>query len=299
MRRSAIDTPPDPLSAGARRQIDALLAAQPEAASWLGVLSAVLAESAAPRWETMASATRLSPERAPAAPLLAGAVIPVDPRAAERWVREVLRIAADAGPEAASLRAAAESRDLAPLDMLAMAINAEGDHLDAAAITLGASPEALAVAAGLASIPLLQAVRRRFGAAVAAHWSEGYCPVCGDWPLLAEQRGLERARRLRCGRCGSDWAQPGIRCPYCNVTGHAARAALIPETDSEARRVEICYQCRGYLKSVSTLRAWAGDEIPLADMATVDLDLAALAREYERPGPRTLRPGVTVVTADG
>jgi FdhE protein len=289
----------DLLSTGARRQIDALLAAQPEAASWLGVLSAVLEESAAPPWETMARATRLVLERPPAAPLLSGAEIPADARYVERWLRQVLLIAGNAGPESASLRGVAESRDLASLAVLEMAINAEGDRLDAAAITLGAAPEALAVAAGLAGIPLLQAIRRRFGAAVALHWSEGYCPVCGDWPLLAEQRGLERARRLRCGRCGSDWAQPGVRCPYCDVTGHAARAALVPEADGEARRIEICHQCHGYLKSVSTLRAWAGDEIPLADMATVDLDLAALSREYERPGPRPLEPGVTVVKGGG
>ena len=44
-----------------------------------------------------------------------------------------------------------------------------------------------------------------------------------------------------------------------------------------------------------TLRAWAGDEVPLADLATVELDLAALEREYERPAPRRLEPGARVV----
>ena len=37
----------------------------------------------------------------------------------------------------------------------------------------------------------------------------------------------------------------------------------------------------------STLRAWPGAEVCLADLATIDLDLAALERDYERPEPRS------------
>jgi formate dehydrogenase maturation protein FdhE len=58
------------------------------------------------------------------------------------------------------------------------------------------------------------------------------------------------------------------------------------EQDGEARKVETCTRCRGYLKVVSTLRAWPGDEVCLADLATIDLDLVALERDYERPEPR-------------
>ena len=79
------------------------------------------------------------------------------------------------------------------------------------------------------------------------------------------------------------------------MVGHEARAALVSEQDGEARKVETCSACRGYLKSVSTLRAWAGDEVALIDLATVDLDLVALERAFERPQPRRLEPGVQVV----
>ena len=143
-------------------------------------------------------------------------------------------------------------------------------------------------------MPLLHALRRRFGPGLDPRWHEGWCPFCGGWPHLAEQRGLERTRRLRCARCGGDWAQPGVRCPYCGVVGHEARAALVSEQDGEARKVETCSACRGYLKSVSTLHALAGDEVALTDLATVDLDLVALERAFERPEPRPLDPGVRV-----
>jgi len=283
------------LSPGARRQIDLLLTSQPETAPWLGVLSAVLEEAAEPTWDAVAASTVLQAERAPGTPLLAGARIPIDAPLAERWVRRVLALAAEAGPEAVGLRAAASDVTLDARAFLEAAINADGDQLDALARSLGIDPDALAAVATLAVIPLLQALRRRFGPAVDPRWHEGHCPICGGWPHLAEQRGLERTRRLRCACCGGDWAQPGVRCPYCGVVGHEARAALVSEQDGEARKVETCSACRGYLKSVSTLRAWAGDEVALIDLATVDLDLVALERDFERPEPRPLEPGVRVV----
>jgi FdhE protein len=306
--------------------MDTLLASQPETAPWLGVLSAVLEEAAEPAWDAVAASTILAGTsresgvgsrknesrvgansrhptsdlrlRPPRAPLLAGARIPIAAPLAERWVRRLLALAAEAGPEAISLRAAANDVALDARAFLEAAVNADGDRLEALARSLNIDPDALAAVAALAVMPLLHALRRRFGPGVDPRWDEGWCPLCGGWPHLAEQRGLERVRRLRCARCGGDWAQPGVRCPYCDVVGHEARAALVSEQDGEARKVETCSACRGYLKSVSTLRAWDGDEVALTDLATVDLDLVALERAFERPEPRRLEPGVRV-TGDG
>jgi FdhE protein len=282
------------LSAGALRQRQHILAAQPEAGPWLGILSVVLEESANPAWDTAAAATMLQPQRAPTSPVLAGAQLPVAGPLANSWVRRVLALAGEAGPDGSRLRAAATNSALDAHALLEMAVNADAERLTMMAERLDVDSDALAVAAALAAMPLLQALRRRFGPAVDPHWSEGVCPTCGGWPLLAEERGLERTRRLRCGRCGGDWAQPGIRCPYCGVTGHEARSALVSAQDANARKIETCRQCRGYLKSVSTLRAWAGDEVPLADLATVDLDLVATARDFQRPDPKPLLPGARV-----
>jgi FdhE protein len=288
------------LSASARRQMDTLLASQPETAPWLGVLSAVLEEAAGDPsrtpWDAVAASTTLQAERASGTPLLAGARIPIDASLADRWVRRVLALAAEAGPEAISLRAAAGDVALDTRAFLEAAVNADADRLEALARSLDIDPDALAAVAALAVMPLLHALRRRFGPleALDPRWDQGWCPLCGGWPHLAEQRGLERARRLRCARCGGDWAQPGVRCPYCGVVGHEARAALVSEQDGEARKVETCSACRGYLKSVSTLHAWAGDEVALTDLATVDLDLVALERAFDRPEPRRLDPGVRV-----
>jgi len=287
--------PGSQLSPGARRQIDSLLAAQPETAPLLALLTAVLEEAQGGQWETIAADTLLRPERSPGTPLLAGAVISLDERRLDAWARRVLDLAGGTSPEAVSLVTAARAPRLDARALVQAALNTDSNGLASIATTLDVAPDALAVAADLVAMPLMQALRRRFGPAVDAQWSEGWCPVCGDWPLLAELRGLDRARRLRCGRCGGDWAQSGIRCLYCDAIGAAHRAALVSEGNNESRKVETCSQCRGYLKSVSTLRAWPGDEVCLADLATVDLDIVALERDFARPEPRRLDVGARVL----
>ncbi len=202
------------------------------------------------------------------------------------WVSRLLLLASQAGPDAAPLSRAAQSPNLDARRLIEAAINTDDARLAAMADELGLDVEPLAAVADLAAMPLLQALRRRCASVIARHWHEGCCPICGDWPRLAELRGLERTRCLRCARCGGDWEQPGVRCPFCAATGQGARATLMSEQDGEARKVETCTRCRGYLKVVSTLRAWPGDEVCLADLATIDLDLAALERDYERPEPR-------------
>ncbi len=283
------------LSLAVRRQIDTLGKEQPETKPWLAVLTAALEAATDPVWERAAAGTRLMPEREPGMPLLAGAQVPLGERDAARWVRRMFSLAGEAGTEGAPLRAAARASTLEALGLLEAAINVDEARLSMMAERLDVDPDALMAVAAVAAMPLLQALRRHFAPATDPSWSEGSCPICGGWPLLAEQRGLERVRRLRCGRCGGDWAQPGIRCPYCDATGHATRSALVPELDGVSRRVETCDQCLGYLKSMATLRAWDGDDVVLADLATIDLDLAALEREYLRPRPRLLTRSVRVI----
>lgn len=111
----------------------------------------------------------------------------------------------------------------------------------------------------------------------------GWCPVCAAWPLIAESRGLERERWLRCGRCGTGWrADPG-RCCYCGNRDHRMLGYLAAEGQGEARRVLTCDGCGGYLKAIATLAAPSAAEIVLADLSTVELDLAAVDRGFDRP----------------
>jgi FdhE protein len=114
-------------------------------------------------------------------------------------------------------------------------------------------------------------------------WPHGYCPICASWPILAERRGLDRTRRLRCGRCGGDWPVEWLCCIYCGERDHQRLGSLVPEDREETLIVETCASCRGYLKSVATLQQIPPFALLLQDLETVELDLVALDRGYSRP----------------
>jgi FdhE protein len=137
----------------------------------------------------------------------------------------------------------------------------------------------IAAVAGVAAIPLAHACARAHPE-TATTWTSPYCPVCGAWPALAEERGLERSRRHRCGTCGTDWWAAWLTCPYCGEAEHERLATLSVEGDG-TRRVDACHGCHGYLKTVTLLTA--APDVATLDAETVELDVAARARGYTRP----------------
>lgn len=284
------------VSVGARRQLDTLARAQPESGPWLALVTETLHAAENPVWDQAAGAATLEVDLPALVPHLTGATVPLDRAVANEWVRRLLTVAADAaGPDVPALAVAARSGHLDAVALLEAAINQDEPRLAAIAAAVELDPNVLAPIAQLATVPLLQACRRLLAAAVSPDWHEGCCPVCGAWPALAEVRGLQRARRLRCSRCGGDWGLIALRCPYCGTNDHQQLGALVPEGETESRRAETCTRCRGYLKTVATLRPWAADEVGLADLATVELDLAALDHDYARPHARALALGLRLV----
>lgn len=142
----------------------------------------------------------------------------------------------------------------------------------------------LVAAAGIdpaqAPMPLLHACRRRWG--IRQGWSESHCPVCGAWPGFAEVCGVERARHLRCVRCGSGWRAHARSCAYCGTSDHERLAALVLE-DAPKHAIDVCLGCHGYLKIFTVLGPAAPGQVLLEDLGSVELDLAAEARGYRRP----------------
>jgi len=257
---------------------------------WLAVLETV-AEAAGDRAWRLAVPEAPAPPDA-AAPLLAGATLTPDARLVRRWARRLLETAAAAGGAAAALAGAARAGDDALAELLESGLAQDAARMSALAVRLGVEPAALAAVAFVAPAPLLRACAERWRDRLPAAWNHGYCPLCGAWPALAEARGLERARRLRCGRCAADWPIAWLRCAYCGMDDHTQLAGLVAtgslKTTDPASRVTIdtCGACRGYLKTVTTLGPTPADELGLLDLATVELDVAALEQGYRRPaGP--------------
>ena len=252
---------------------------------WVKLLDVALEAAESRLWDDAVPDLPVSTEKAwpPYAPLLNGAAVRVDARRVRKLVRELIHIAADAGNGASASSSRPGGRRLDAVALLRAAIVREQDTVERIALRAGIDEEALGVIGQLAIIPLLHACAQRWRESIPSAWTHGYCPVCGAWPALAEARGLERSRRLRCGRCATDWPLPLLQCAYCDENHHDHLGTLTPEGESQTRRVEVCYTCKGYLKAFTTLRPMTLRTIAMTDLTSVDLDLIAQEREYARP----------------
>ena len=255
--------------------LDTVARASPNWQRWISLLRVPLAESERPEWAAMVPDAGAA--EAPVAEgdcLLAGARIAMPARAVERLTRTLLETAG--APLVGRPSRALLGR------LLEAALDAQDDALPSLAVDLGVPAEALRAIAPLLAMPLLMACQRRWASRISPSWPHGYCPVCAAWPVLAEARGLERSRQLRCGRCGSDWRFDWLRCPFCGCGDHDRLGSLVPSRD-DARRVEVCHACGGYVKTLTTLSGTPARDMTARDLDTVELDLVALERGFARP----------------
>lgn len=116
----------------------------------------------------------------------------------------------------------------------------------------------------------------------AERWGRGWCPTCGTLPLSAQLAPAETARPrfLACGCCRTRWQFRRIGCPFCGTEAQDQLGILQVEGE-EALRIDVCSQCKGYLKTYTD----EGDEaLFLADWPTLHLDVLAVQRGFERVG---------------
>ena len=119
-------------------------------------------------------------------------------------------------------------------------------------------------------------------------WNHGYCPACGSWPALAEVVGGHRL--LRCSFCAATWERTIYACVYCDEAGEAFVTAA-PDPLRDDRRIEVCSGCGAYLKTVDTTEPSPFPLVAIADMETMDLDVAAMDHHFGRPPLRKFSVG--------
>jgi FdhE protein len=248
----------------------------------LSLVEAALGEMERPVWSESVPAREHS--AALSQPLLVGAVIRIAPGPVRRWVHRAMTIAGGGASATPFVDALAVGR-LDPLALFEAAVAGDPDRLEALARAAGDDRGVLRVVGPIVAMPMLLACRRAWAALVPATWAEGYCPICGDWPSLAETRGLDGQRRLRCGGCGGDWRTERLRCPFCGERGHENLGSLVSE-GREPQAVDVCERCRHYVKTVTALVPIRPEDVFLHDLATLVLDVIALERGYRRPDPK-------------
>ena len=258
---------------------------RPEWQTWLGLLGTISRALDDNGWRIPLNEMELSRASSgqEGAPFLNGRTLEVDAERVGRLVRGLAAAASAGDMEGGiSLRHYRPSQAEA-LDLISAAVRQASDEIRLLAHERQVDEGALASVAHLATLPLLQSCRQLLESRMPIYWPQGYCPVCAAWPVLAERRGLDRSRRLRCGRCAAEWEVQWLYCIYCGERDHQQLGTLEPDDRGEMLKVETCGTCRGYLKSIATLQGFPPLELLLQDLETLELDLVALNRSYARP----------------
>jgi FdhE protein len=264
----------------------------PEWEPWLAIVQQVLGETDNPEWDAAVPVCAGAPQSK--IPLLSGTTLTLQKRSLRRLWAGLIRTAHQSGtPKMATLQRAQNS-SLDILSLFKAALCQDAERLTEIAALLGTDSEALQAVAALMPIPFLHACNRRWATSTSAGWSEGYCPVCGAWPALAEVRGIERSRYLRCGRCGGEWRAHCLFCPYCGTKDHERLVSLVPDRTGALCVIDACKHCLGYVKTFTILQGSPPAKILLDDLASVDFDVAAFEQGYRRPQGAGCAPSVTV-----
>jgi FdhE protein len=285
---------PEAVLSGLRRE-------RPEWEPWLVVVDEILREAGSPAWEAAVPADAQAQRTA--VPLLAGTTLALEAGLVRRLFERLIRTGSRVGtPKMSSLKAALHA-DLEWAPLFTASLCQDSDRINEIAAVPGADAEALHAVIALLPVPFLHACNRRWASSISASWVEGYCPVCGSLPAFAEVRGIERNRYFRCGRCGGEWHARALYCPYCAMSDHDELVSLVPEKSGSNAVgsnavIDACQRCLGYVKTFTRLQGCSPSAVMLEDLASVDLDVAAIEHGFARsPGPG-FALGITVTEKD-
>jgi len=116
------------------------------------------------------------------------------------------------------------------------------------------------------------------------NWSMGYCPVCGSFPKISELKGEGGKRYYLCFFCSFIWPSQRLKCPFCDNQNHEKLHYFHAE-GQKAYRVELCENCKQYIKTVDRRNLDYEPDLDLEDVVTIHLDILATEKGYKNPIP--------------
>jgi FdhE protein len=284
-----------------RPDLEPALALQRELLTRLIDLAAALARGRLPRLSLPPK--YLAAKLARGVPALAGEPIPLPVPVLTPTLFELCDAlaAGGAGEAATHIRDSMDSGRLEAASLLTASLQRDQAALRTGAVHRGLSPDLMWLVAELAVSPFAHALQQMIFGGVGpgdiqdalAAWNRGYCPACGSWPALAEV--VDGHRLLRCAFCAATWERTIYACVYCDEQGEAFVTAAPDETRTD-RRTELCSSCGAYLKTIDTMEISPFPLVAIADMETMDLDVAAMDHHYGRPPLREFKAGSRLKT---
>lgn len=115
------------------------------------------------------------------------------------------------------------------------------------------------------------------------NWLRGYCPICGSFPLMSELKG-EGQRYFLCSFCDFTWPGERLKCPFCENNDHEKLHYFYAE-GQEAYRVDLCDNCKQYIKTVDSRNLDYEPDLNIEDIVTIHLDILATEKGFKRPVP--------------
>lgn len=112
-------------------------------------------------------------------------------------------------------------------------------------------------------------------------WLKGICPICGGEPLMGRLEEVSGKRYLQCYLCRTNWEFARLECPFCNNNDQEKLRYFFDE-DNKHHRVELCDQCKSYLKVIDTREVGDRFSIVVENLATLALDIVAKREGFTR-----------------
>ena len=217
-------------------------------------------------------------------PLLGEEGFAIDLEAAQRLFYTLSAICQGATPkmgaEIPRMREAAEQGALALRDLLGR--HYDMSYLKQAAERCGVDQGILSFLVRTSVRPCLEIQMEQLRGLVDLEaWLQGKCPLCGSLPQMAQLKDEEGKRYLQCSLCGCQWRWERIACPYCSNKAFDLLHYLCSD-EEEAYRVDLCDQCKGYIKTIDSRKLDYEPFLDLEDILTIHLDILALEKGYRR-----------------
>lgn len=117
-------------------------------------------------------------------------------------------------------------------------------------------------------------------------WSQGYCPVCGDSPVIAwlDRANLDEKntflvggggkKNFHCSLCGASWKFRRGLCPSCGQEGSEVME-ILREAGETGERIDFCSKCKSYCPAVDLREFGDTPNMDVMAIGMLHLDIVA------------------------
>ena len=189
-----------------------------------------------------------------------------------------------ASQDAKQITRALKNKEIDLLELFKQGDSNNIEYINALARKLGVKEDVLTFLVRNSTKPIYEAYSKELNKYInQEQWSRGYCPICGSEPFMSEFKE-EGARFLVCASCGYEWRFNRLRCPFCENANHEKLRYFYAEKEGRAYRIDVCDQCKRYIKTIDT-NVLGNEVIPIIeDAGTLFLDVLAVNEGYSKEG---------------